>query len=57
MKNVFGLIINEQCIAIREWGPICQKIHGPTPKFHDFEVDCELVTKKYQIKPLTITWE
>jgi hypothetical protein len=57
MKNVFGLIINGECIALRVWTEICQKIYGPVPQFHDFQVSSELVNKKYEIKPVKITWE
>jgi hypothetical protein len=57
MDSVFGLIIEGRCIALRHWNEICQKIYGPIPQFHDFAVSSELIEKKYQIKPVVITWE
>jgi hypothetical protein len=57
MKNLWGLIINNEVIAIRDWTEACQRVWTKEPQFHDFNVNSDLIKKKYKIVRLKVTWD
>jgi|688.fasta_scaffold803766_2 hypothetical protein len=65
MKNLFGLIVDNKCIALKEWGPMAFSLTGQaTPTFYDFDLaakwqydDFARAKNNHSIKPVTVTWE
>ena len=66
MKNLFGLIVDNECVALKEWGPLNwrRKNEQATPTFYDFDLaakwqydDFARAKNNHSIKPVTVTWE